>query len=83
MNRVKRIVAGALVATAALSTIGGAANAAPAHAVTKSGCYNGYIGYTHQQTAVRWCYYNYNWWEETFLTGAKDGWYYEYRWVSV
>lgn len=76
MNKFKRMVAGVFVATAALSSIGGAAFAAPAHAVTKTNCYTAYIGYYPMQKAVKSCYYNYNWFEEVF-GGGVDGRYYE------
>jgi hypothetical protein len=49
------------------------AMAEPAHAYTTSGC--------HQQWYNGWrldtiCYYDYNWWEESWMGGSRrDGWY--------
>lgn len=52
--------------------------AEPAHAYTTSSCYYTYIpsgGGSYTWTRVHSCYYDYNWWEETFQ-GKRDGRYY-------
>ncbi|MBC9705308.1 MAG: hypothetical protein H9W81_10115 [Enterococcus sp.] len=64
-----------------LTTAGSAVAAPSAQAVTKSNCYVKYSDYFYVNgTRTRlilgtYCYYDYNWWEETFLLNKRDGWY--------
>lgn len=63
-----------------LSTAGSAVAAPPAQAATQSNCYVKYSEYfmvngkPDRLIMGTYCYYDYNWWEETFL-GKHDGWY--------
>lgn len=76
MNRVKRAFAtvglsvGILVGAVVAAPV---ATAAPAHAFTATQChtewYKGWQAYTV-------CYYDYNWFEESWMGGShRDGWY--------
>lgn len=80
MNR-KRLAAVGLMATGitlGTTIIAPVANATPAHAVTKSSCYYTYLlTGTYPGTRVYSCYYDYNWWEESWAGGShRDGRYY-------
>lgn len=48
-----------------------------AEAYTRNSCYYTYVNNTSYNQMVLSCYYDYNWWEETFL-GKRDGRYYTY-----
>lgn len=71
VNRVKRIIAGVLVSTVALTGIGGVANASEAAAFTKSQCI---ATHSYWGQPIWSCYYDFNWWEETFQR-KSDGYY--------
>lgn len=68
------MVAGGVVDVAA------AHNTSEAEAVTKTQCYYGYRNNgSYPGVRVRYCYYDYNWWEESWMGGSnRDGWYYEH-----
>lgn len=74
MNKFKK-TALAVVAAAVVAVSG----AAPAMAYTTYNCYYGYRtdGGSYPGTKVKYCYYDYNWWEESWAGGShRDGWYY-------
>jgi len=73
MKKIKRALA--VAGVTALAMVG---LAAPAHAYTKSNCYWVYVNNTSYGQRALSCYYDYNWWEETFL-GKRDGRFYEYQ----
>lgn len=76
MNRIKKIATSGLVAlglTMGATVVAPLANASPAEAYTVSGCYTSYY---NGWRADRICYYDYNWWEESWMGGSlRDGWY--------
>lgn len=83
MNRVKKafttigLSVGILVGAVVAAPV---ATAAPAHAVTTTQCSTKYVytaGGSYSKTRITTCYYDYNWWEETFQ-GQRDGWYSTY-----
>lgn len=79
VNKVLRVIASAVASLGivlGMVVVAPVANAQPAHAATTSSCYYTYIlTGTYPGTRVYSCYYDYNWWEETFL-GKRDGRYY-------
>lgn len=77
----KRLAAIGLTAagiTLGTTVIAPVANATPAHAVTTSSCRITYIpNGTYPGLKVQSCYYDYNWWEESWMGGShRDGRYY-------
>lgn len=67
------------LAALALTAVAAPVAAAPAMAYTTYNCYYGYRtdGGSYPGTKVKYCYYDYNWWEESWAGGShRDGWYY-------
>lgn len=80
MHKIKKLILSGVMTLGILSATLVAAPVAfaePAHAVTMTQCstqwYKTYSSSYNAWVKVTTCYYDYNWWEETW--GWHDGWY--------